>query len=131
MIKTYGAPINAADAKTIVRLFDGEHVRYPIRAAPRAQALRTRRLQPAAPSAGRTGRNFDAAPPDIQAGQFSRTQGLRRKLKEPSSAGQSPAASLCSQRTTSHEVSNRASFIPSVCQNAHVHVKQNTTYEHP
>ena len=52
-------------------------------------------------------------------------------LKEPSSAGQSPAAWLCSQRTTSDEVSNRAPFIPSVCQNAHVHVKQNTTYEHP
>lgn len=57
--------------------------------------------------------------------------GLRRKLKEPSSAGQSPAASLCSQRTTSDDVSNRASFIPSVCQKAHVHVKQNTTYEYP
>jgi IS5 family transposase len=27
----------------------------------------------------------------------------------------SPAASLCSQRTTSDEVSNRASFMPSVC----------------
>src|SRR6516164_1742072 len=61
----------------------------------------------------------------MQAGQFSRTQGLRRKLKEPSSAGQSPAASLSSQRTTSNEVSNRESFIPFVCHKAHVHVKQN------
>ena len=64
-------------------------------------------------------------------GRFAKALGLRRKLKEPSSAGQSPVASLCSQRTTSDEVSNRASFIPSVCQNAHVHVKQNTIYEHP
>ena len=57
------------------------------------------------------------------AGTAAKAQGAKQR-------GQSPAASLCSQRTTSDEVSNRASFIPSVCQKAHVHVKQNTTYEH-
>src|SRR5688572_10154817 len=51
--------------------------------------------------------------PDRQAGQFSRTHGLRRKLSEPRTAGQSPAASLCSQRTTSDGDSNRASFMSS------------------
>ena len=52
--------------------------------------------------------------------------GLRRKLKEPSSAGQSAASERHRMKGQ-----NRASFIPSVCQNAHVHVKQNTIYEHP
>src|ERR1700730_4522494 len=61
----------------------------------------------------------------MQAGQFSRTQGLRRKLSEPSSAGQSPVASLCSQRTTSQDDSNRVSFISFVCRNTHVRVNKN------
>src|SRR5213079_3485110 len=63
--------------------------------------------------------------PDLQAGQFSRTQGLRRKLSEPSSAGQSPAASLCSQRTTSDDDSNLAFFISFVCSIPHVRVNKN------
>src|SRR5437763_15937595 len=63
--------------------------------------------------------------PDLQAGQFSRTQGLRRKLSEPSSAGQSPAASLCSQRTTSDDDSNLAFFISFVCPIPHVRVNKN------
>src|SRR5258707_15253128 len=57
----------------------------------------------------------------MQAGQFSRTQGLRRKLKEPRSAGQSSAASLCSQCTTSDDDSNRVSFMSYVCHITHVH----------
>jgi hypothetical protein len=65
-----------------------KHVRYPIRAAPRAQALRARRLPPAAPSAGRTGRNLDAAPPTYRpdnsharrdCGESSRSQAARAK----------------------------------------------------
>src|SRR5882724_2465030 len=61
----------------------------------------------------------------MQAGQFSRTQGLRRKLSEPRSAGQSPAASLCSQQTTSDDDSNRVSFMLSVWPIAHVQVNKN------
>src|SRR5262245_24120764 len=60
----------------------------------------------------------------MQARQFSRTHGLRRKLKEPNSAGQSSAASLCSQRTTSDDDSNRVSLMPTVCLTPHVPVNQ-------
>src|SRR6516164_5736952 len=57
----------------------------------------------------------------MQAGQFSRTHGLRRKLSDPRSAGQSFAASVCSQCTTSDGDSNLASFMRS-CDITHTYI---------
>lgn len=61
--------------------------------------------------------------PERQAGQCLRTQGLRRRLREPRAAGQRVSACCCNQRWTSAGDSSWG-FMLYRCHMTHIHVKK-------